>query len=262
MFRNDPDKDWERFGVENPYYSVVNTEEYRSARLDDAVIEEVLQTGESKIAYFLHFLEQRFGEFPRGRALEFGCGVGRLLLPLARRYKEVIGIDVSPSMLREAKANRTRARLDNIDLLLSDDALSRVEGKFDFVLSYLVLQHIPVERGEQIIRGLLSRVAPGGVVALHVTVSRTTARWRHAIHVLRRNFLPLHALGNVVSGMRWNEPMMQSNLYDLERLREFVAEAGLVDVVELPVQHGDHVGLMIFAKRPLVAEVPVKVATP
>jgi len=250
MFRNDPDRDWERFGAEDPYYSMVNTEKYRTHLLDDARIEEVLQTGESTVAHFLEVVEREFGSFPRGSALEFGCGVGRLVLPLARHYRKVTGIDISPSMLREAARNIERKGLENVELAPADDTLSQVEGEFDLVLSYLVLQHVPVRRGERVIRTLVSRVRAGGILALHVTVARSTPRWRQAIHVLRRNFFPLHVAGNLLSGMRWNEPMMQSHLYDLQRVRTCIEAAGLGEIVELPVQHTDHVGVMMFARRP------------
>jgi len=250
MFRNDPDADWERYGAEDPYYSMLNTERYRVRKLDDELIHELLQTGEANVEYFLHFAEQRFGPLSRGRALEFGCGVGRHLLPLARQFGNVTGADVSRSMLREAERNCERARAANVELVTSDDELREVQGKFDFVLSYLVFQHIPVRRGESIIVRLLDRVAPGGIAAIHVTTARSTPRWRHLVHLARRNFVPLHYLGNLAAGMRWNEPLMQSNLYEGTRVQGFAAESGLGELVELPVQHGDHVGHMLFARRP------------
>ncbi len=103
MLRNNPDRDWERFGSEDPYYSILNTEAYRSDRLGAAELQEIFQSGENSIDTFLGFAERRFGVLSRCRALEFGCGVGRLLLPLAHNFDAVVGVDVSPSVLREAK---------------------------------------------------------------------------------------------------------------------------------------------------------------
>jgi 2-polyprenyl-3-methyl-5-hydroxy-6-metoxy-1,4-benzoquinol methylase len=250
MFRNDPDRDWERFGAEDPYYSVINTDRYRSKQLDEQLVLEVLQTGESTAGTFLDFAEQRFGPSPRGRALEFGCGVGRLLLPLAREFDHVTGVDISPSMLAEAARNSARAGLQNIELVQSDDELSEVEGAFDFVLSYLVFQHIPVTRGEAIIARLFNLVKPGGVAAIHFTTNRTGTPLRQFAHVLRRNFIPLHYLSNLAAGLRWNEPMMQANFYHGDRLSDSGAEAGLGEFVEMPVQFADHVGHVLFARRP------------
>ncbi len=45
-------------------------------------------------------LEQVAGELPgQDLAVEIGCGVGRLLLPMAERFSHVIGVDIAPTML-------------------------------------------------------------------------------------------------------------------------------------------------------------------
>ncbi len=37
-----------------------------------------------------------------GKALDFGCGVGRLTQALADYFNEVAGVDVSPTMVNKA----------------------------------------------------------------------------------------------------------------------------------------------------------------
>ena len=54
-------------------------------------------------------------DFERRAALDYGCGVGRLTLPLAERCEHVYGVDVSPSMLREAARNAARMGLPNVE---------------------------------------------------------------------------------------------------------------------------------------------------
>lgn len=198
---------------------------------------------------FLSQVERCFDWRPHGSALEFGCGVGRLLLPLARRFDSVTGVDVSRSMLGEADLHCRRTGADNVDLRLSDDGLTGLDSGYDFILSYLVFQHVPIARGEAILRRLLTLLRPGGVAALHFTTRRTSSPLRQFTHVLRRNFLPLHLVGNIVSGMRINEPLMQTNLYRRSRLLEIATDQGITDVEESPVQHGDHVGVMLYLMR-------------
>ena len=55
-------------------------------------------------------------------ALDFGCGVGRLVIPLAKISTSAVGIDVSESMLAEARKNCELNSVHNIDLVKSDDA--------------------------------------------------------------------------------------------------------------------------------------------
>ncbi len=253
IFRNNPDHDWERFGAEDPYYSVLNTEAYKKEYLTDALRAQVLETGETSTQTFLNFAQQHFNDMGMERALEFGCGVGRMSIALARRFQHICALDISPSMLIEAQANSQLLGVTNIEFALSDDNLSRAAGKFDFALSYLVFQHIPQKRGVQIIRQILGRLNPGGVAALHVTCYRTSSPLRQSIHIVRRNFLPLHYIANLMSGFRWNEPLMQCNLYRFERLLQIAGEQAIDQIAMQPILHGDHAGAMLYFHKRMSA---------
>ena len=52
--------------------------------------------------------------------------------------------------------------------LVSDDDLSQLLEPIELFHSYNVLQHLPVSRGMAIIVRAVTRLAPGGVVAVHV----------------------------------------------------------------------------------------------
>jgi len=58
-------------------------------------------------AVLMNFAEQELQRFPRGRALDLGCGAGRNAVPLAQMGWNVVGTDLSWPMLAAA-ANRTR----------------------------------------------------------------------------------------------------------------------------------------------------------
>src|SRR3954470_3279254 len=79
----------------------------------------------------------------RDAALEIGCGPGRLLRPLSRHFTEIHGVDVSDEMIRLARErlrdtpNAHPHHGSGADLRIFPD------GKFDFVYSYAVFQHIP-----------------------------------------------------------------------------------------------------------------------
>jgi SAM-dependent methyltransferase len=77
------------------------------------------------------------------RAMEIGCGPGRLMLPLSRHFHEIHGVDVSPRMVRLARQNLagvSRAHVHTADGI----SLGQFEDEFfDFVYSYAVFQHIP-----------------------------------------------------------------------------------------------------------------------
>lgn len=79
----------------------------------------------------------------RDAALEIGCGPGRLMRPLSRHFKEIHGVDVSDEMIR--LAGQRLAGLPNAHPhhTSGSDLALFPEGKFDFVYSYAVFQHIP-----------------------------------------------------------------------------------------------------------------------
>ena len=168
---NNSDRDWEVFGKTDPYFAVLTAPEYHGQLTGEARA-KFFESGEKHIETMLSIIRGRLDPaFAPVRALDFGCGVGRLLVALATRCRDVTGVDISPSMLAEARRNCDAAGATNVRLVQGDDELSSVTGSFDFIHSYIVLQHIPVERGELLVRKLAAMLAPDGVAMVHVTYS-------------------------------------------------------------------------------------------
>jgi SAM-dependent methyltransferase len=94
---------------------------------------------------------------PGSRVLDVGCGVGRWSRLLAARGALVTGIDLSPTMIEEAR-RRTHARAlaGRCHFLVQDVAALELPGRFERILSVTVLQHIldPLA-----LRAALARVA-------------------------------------------------------------------------------------------------------
>src|SRR5436305_6478657 len=143
------DKAWEKFGRDDPYFGVLADQRFRAENIGENR-DEFFASGRWSVARIIETYERHFGNLPRESALDHGCGVGRLTLPLARQFAAVVGLDVSPSMLAQARSNADGAGVSNIEFVLADDRLSNAPGEFDFVNSYMVLQHIRVRRGIRI----------------------------------------------------------------------------------------------------------------
>ncbi|MEP7341932.1 MAG: methyltransferase domain-containing protein [Acidobacteriota bacterium] len=77
------------------------------------------------------------------RVLEIGCGAGRMTRHLANLFGEVVGVDVSGEMIRQA---RQRLR-DAVNVQLHEtsgvDFAALPDGHFDLILSAYVFQHVP-----------------------------------------------------------------------------------------------------------------------
>src|SRR5882762_1792622 len=104
MLRNDSNSDWERFGRDEPYFGVLLDEKFRLRNLTPQALEEFFASGEAHVERVFRTIVRHLDpDFAPATALEFGCGVGRVLVPLARRCPSVVGVDVSASMLAEAR---------------------------------------------------------------------------------------------------------------------------------------------------------------
>ena len=77
------------------------------------------------------------------KALEIGCGPGRLMRPMSRHFVEIHGVDVSDEMI--ALAREKLRDIPNAHPHVTDGAsLAQFAAEsFDFVYSYAVFQHIP-----------------------------------------------------------------------------------------------------------------------
>src|SRR5262245_36930981 len=83
--RNDlrTDSDWEHFARTDPYWAVLTCDQYRRANLDGGGRAAFFESGAEHIGWVERTLRKHFDpDFAPQRALDFGCGVGRLLLPL------------------------------------------------------------------------------------------------------------------------------------------------------------------------------------
>lgn len=82
---------------------------------------------------------------PGARALEIGCGIGRLLKPLSRRMTEVHGVDISAEMVHQG--TERLKELANVQLRACDGTLSAYPaGHFDLCYSIAVFRHLPEKR--------------------------------------------------------------------------------------------------------------------
>src|SRR5580704_6796047 len=101
------------------------------------------------------------------KALEIGCGPGRLMRPMSRHFAEIHGVDVSDQMI--ALARGRLADIPNAHPHVSDGASLREFSQdwFDFVYSYAVFQHIPSrEVVSEYMREIHRVLKPGGLARL------------------------------------------------------------------------------------------------
>jgi 2-polyprenyl-3-methyl-5-hydroxy-6-metoxy-1,4-benzoquinol methylase len=231
------DKQWQKWARENPYYGVLGVE--TDAVSETATKDRFFATGIEDLGRAITDVENHFGPIERGTALDFGCGVGRLLRAMSTQFKSSWGVDVAPEMLEMSKDN-CAVSAGETHLALSVDAVAKTGTKFDFVHSYIVLQHIRPVQGIPIITQLVSLLKPGGYFALHFTIGDNRVKIRR-MNWLRYRIKPLHWAYNLRTGRPWNEAITEMNRYNM---------ADVIDALT-PLCDGDYAVRYLDQKGPI-----------
>ena len=90
-------------------------------------------------AHMVRRILQLTGAGPQSRVLSLGCGIGDTELLLAPRVGEVVGLDLSPAAIRQAREDALRLGIGNARF----EQGSRAEGRFDTVIAIFFLHHLP-----------------------------------------------------------------------------------------------------------------------
>ncbi len=170
-------KHWDRFGKSDPLWAVITRPDKRGNRWQ---LDDFFHTGEEDIAWVMNTIRSLGVNLRGSRALDFGCGVGRLTQALANHFQEVCGVDIAPSMIRLAeKYNRHGEQCrfyvnDRADLRLFDDAT------FDFIYTILTLQHMEPHYAKAYLKEFVRLLVPDGVLVFQVPSERILPAEQHA----------------------------------------------------------------------------------
>jgi len=126
---------------------------------------------------------------PGLRVLDVGCGVGRWSRVLARRGAQVTGIDLSPTMVAQARQRAQRAGLiDRCRFMTQDLAALEAGEHFDLILGVTVLQHILDTRAlRAAVTRMTEHLAEGGrMVLLEAAPTRLASECDSTIFKARR----------------------------------------------------------------------------
>ncbi len=248
------DSAWEEWGRQDPYFGVLTEPKYRKSVLTAEAKKEFFDVGQAHAEYLMHMIKQRIDPvFQPQSILDFGCGVGRLVIPFARLAAEVVGMDVSSAMLLETKKNCDEQGIDNVQLFMSDDELSLLTRQFDLIHSYIVFQHISPDRGRRIFGNLLRHIRVGGVGAIHLTYSKSNYEDTHGL-------APPLAPPPIMSTTDISPPIpdalppgadpeMQMNPYHMNEVLFSLQSAGVSRFHTEFTDHGGELGVFVFFQK-------------
>jgi SAM-dependent methyltransferase len=152
-------EDWNRRATEDAHYYVAFGRRQQSG-------DEFFDTAREQVLGFQKEMKRLApGNYRARRALEIGCGPGRLLKPMSAFFGEIHGIDVSDEMIRRAEENLAGVPHIHVRPAPNSNLAAFADDSFDFVYSYAVFQHIP---SREVVFGYLHEAVrvlkPGGIL--------------------------------------------------------------------------------------------------
>ena len=245
-----PDSAWEAFVEREPYFAILNADKFRLARLSPEALGEFFESGERLAAWMLRTIEMRLvPRFSPVTILEYGCGVGRLAIPLARRGGRVTAVDRSPAMLAAARREAGRHGVPHLELQTPAE-LERSDRMFDLITSYLVFQRMRQEEGLEVLRSLLSRLGPGGVGVFQFAMPAPKSWLVSASRSLRRRLPGANAIANLARGKDASEPFFPHHTYSLDAVLHVLDEHQMDPTY---LASGRDEQAVIFAQAPVAA---------
>lgn len=251
-FINNTDRDWAVLGKTNPYFGVLTDPKFLNENLNDDSLQEFFASGVSHVEHVYAAIRASIRpDFQPDRVLDYGCGVGRLVVPFAKRAAMVAGIDVAPGMLEQARRNCADFGVTSARLLHVNEMDSLEPASFGLVHSYIVLQHIPVARGEIIVRKLIALIEVGGVGALHFTYShlRNRSLLHRGVSMLCERVGLARGLRNMAHKQPFSEPSMQMNMYSINRIFDILIDQHCSNLNIEFSEHAGNRGAMIFFQK-------------
>jgi SAM-dependent methyltransferase len=215
---------WETFAKEDARFYICSIDGMNEA--------EFWKSGEQQAEEILSTVDGLIHSF--GTVLDIGCGIGRVLLPMAKKFYKCIGLDVAPSMLSRLEENAECCGLsDRITGILPDDNWPEC----DFVYSCIVFQHI---EDWNIICGYVKNIAKSlkvdGVAYLHFDTRPANIGYK------LRKYLPDFTLP------RTHKKGIRRIRRNSAKLRQLIASHGLTVIKESDPDTNNHIFIVKHSK--------------
>ncbi len=192
-------KNWTALGNEDPMWVILTDSAKKGNRWG---VDDFFATGRKEIKDVLEKIEKMGIDLQFGKALDFGCGLGRLSQALGNYFTSVDGVDVSASMIEKAKFFNKRPEIVRYHLNVKTDLEGFASNTYDFIYSAMCLQHIPTNFQKIYIAELVRLLKPGGIACFQTIhshgwrsfVPHSLADFYRKLKSKGKPFIPLYAI--------------------------------------------------------------------
>jgi SAM-dependent methyltransferase len=161
---------WSHLGAVRPHYSVLTNKQFLPESIDEEAIERFYASGLAEALTIESILSRHGFADPESKVcVEYGCGLGRVTLALAKMFKSVQAYDISANHLELAGRRAADAKIGNIvfHLCCADRVIENLKA-CDFFYSRIVLQHNPPPVIRELIVAALNSLRERGIAIFQV----------------------------------------------------------------------------------------------
>jgi SAM-dependent methyltransferase len=183
------ERDWDELALVDPLWAILSETQPGDQGWQ---LDRFFERGEADVESVLGVARELGWQGGIASALDFGCGVGRLTRALAGHFEHATGVDISERMLEHAR--RLNADCENCRFLVnrSPDLGQFADDTFDFVLTFVVLQHVAsAQAALQYISEFVRVTRPGRLVVFQLPSPLST---RSRLQLRRRAYGLLRAV--------------------------------------------------------------------
>ena len=158
-------KNWDELGKTDPLYAISTLKGKEGGKWD---IQEFFQRGYDDIKDIMSQIDLLNLKISHNKALDFGCGVGRVTQPLANYFNNVDGVDISPSMIELAKTYNKFG--DKVKYYQNNTSSLSIfnDNSYDFIYSTEVLQHMQPKYQQDYLIEFLRILSPLGLLVFQL----------------------------------------------------------------------------------------------
>ena len=210
-----PDPQWESFAAREPFFAVLTAPRFLRANLTPEAEREFFASGESLVSWLLAVIDAALApQFAPLSTLDYGCGVGRLTLPLAARPGSVTAVDRSPAMLDLARRHAEQHNLRHVAFQSPAELLASPR-KFDLVVCYQVLQRLRRNDAMDLLATLIDMIGPSGVGVFQFPLPGRESTLVAASRWTRERVPAANAIANRMRGKGADEPFIPTHTFEL-----------------------------------------------
>jgi len=244
MTLKDVQRTYEDYGKDDPLYAVLSRKDAKANKWD---VDEFFASGREEIADAMAHLAKLGVIVNNGRAMDFGCGVGRLTQALCDVFDSAVGVDISYSMIESAEKHNKFGDRCEYRVNTTDDLAQLDDSSFDFVYSNISLQHSPPEASSNYIAEFFRILRAGGVALFQVPSGprHDPGSLGAKIYTIKRG--PLRRFWKRIRGM----PPVEIHYINQSLVGEIITSSGarLIDATQQGSVRGSRVSMLYCAVR-------------